>query len=442
MTTEKPQIEIRHDTINELLGAAPGWLIRWGTTVFFGVIAVLIVGSYFFRYPVIFKAPVVITTQQPAIWVVAQASGKIDSIYVENGSYVTKNQALAVIDNPAKTADVLTLEKLFTTLRPYIIEPAYVKLPPLPQQIMLGELQDSYMLLLKLCREKNSFVEERYHEKKLESVQLELQRLYQHVQHLHLQAAAYQQSYTIVSEQFVRDSILHQQNLGSVREMEEMLKQKINSEIQLRQSQSVISNTEIEIARLQQAIMELQTDFRTKQEAFNNELVSAYELLYRNLLLWEEKYLLKAPLAGHVSFMNFWGANQFINAGELSFAIVPVNPGHIIGKCNVPTTGLGKIHKGQHVTIKLNEYPYMDYGMLQGQVNDISLISVPVATQTGIERVGLVEVKFMEDNLNTTYKKEIPFTGELSGIAEIIVEDISLIEHLISPLKHLWSRRK
>ena len=442
MTPEKPKIELRHDTINELLGAAPGWLIRWGTTVFFGIIALLLVGSYFFRYPVIVKAPVVITTQQPAVWVVAQTNGKIDSIHVDNASFVHKNQLLAVIDNSANTEDVLTLETHLSSLRPHIIEPSASKLPALPQQLSVGELQDSYMLLLKICKEKNVFVEERYHAKKIESLEAELQQLHKHLQNIHLQSAAFERNYVIVSEQFLRDSILHQQNISSAMEMEELQKQKINNEIQLRQSQSVISNTAIEIARLQQGIVEFQTDFRTRQEAINNELTSAYELLCRNLLLWEEKYLLKAPLAGHVSFMNFWGTKQYISAGEQSFAIVPVNAGNIIGKCNVPTAGMGKIQKGQHATVKLDEYPYMDYGMLQGDVTGISLIAAPIVTPAGAVRLGLVEITFAESDLKTTYKKEIPFTGELSGTAEIIVEDISLIQHLISPLKHLWSKRK
>ena len=442
MTHEKPRIELRHDSINELLGAAPGWIIRWGTTVFFGVIAVLLVGAYFFRYPVVVKAPVVITTQQPAIWVVAQTNGKIDSIYVDNGSFVNKNQVLAVIDNSAITKDVLTLEKQLALLRPHVVAPTQSKLPILHQQLSIGELQDSYMQLVKICKEKNIFIEERYHTKKIESLQLELQQQLKHLQNLNLQAEAFERSFAIVSEQYLRDSILHQRKIGSVVEMEEIQKQKINSEIQLRQSKSVISNSEIEIARLQQGIVEFQTDFRTKQEELDNELTSAYELLCRNLLLWEEKYLLKAPLAGHVSFMNFWGKNQYINAGEQSFAIVPENAGKIVGKCNVPTTGMGKLQKGQNATIKLDEYPYMDYGMLQGCVNDISLISTVVSTQAGSIRIGLIEIAFTDDALKTTYKKEIPFTGELSGMAEIVVEDISLIEHLISPLKHLWSRRK
>jgi len=442
MINEKPRIELRHDSVNELLGSTPEWIIRWGTTVFFGVIIVLLVGAYFFRYPVVVKAPVVITTEQPAIWVVAQNSGKIDSIYVENGSFVNKNQVLAVIDNPAITEDVLTLEKQLTSLRQYVMEPVPVKLPPLPLQLVVGELQDSYMQLLKIWKEQNIFIEERYHKKKIESLELEIQQQINHLQNLNLQATAFERNHAIVSERYLRDSILHQQNISSVIELEDVQKQKINSEIQLRQSQSIISNTKIEIARLQQGIVEYKGDFRTKQEALNNELMSAYELLYRNLLLWEEKYVLKAPLDGRVSFMNFWGTNQYINAGEQSFAIVPENPGNIIGKCNVPTTGMGKIQKGQNVTVKLDEYPYMEYEMLQGLVNNISLISIPVNTQAGMVRVGLVEIAFADDNLISTYKKEIPFTGELTGMAEIATEDISLIEHLINPLKHLWSRRK
>ena len=442
MTKEKHQIELRHDAVNELLGSTPGWLVRWGISVFFGIVIILLAGAYFFKYPVVVNAPVVITTEQPAIWVVAQTNGKIDSIYVENGSYVNKNQVLAVIDNSAITEDILTLEKQLVSLHPYIMEPVPVKLPPLPRQLVVGELQDSYMQLLKIWKEQNVFVEERYHKKKMESLELELQQQLNHLQNLNLQTTAFEQNYVILSERYLRDSILHQQHINSVIELEEIQKQKINGEIQLRQSQSVISNTKIEIARLQQEIVEYKSDFRTKQEAINNELISAYELLCRNLLLWEEKYLLKAPLAGHVSFMNFWGANQYINAGEQSFAIVPVNPGNIVGKCNVPTAGLGKIHKGQNVTVKLDEYPYMEYGMLQGYVNDISLISIPINTQTNTVRVGLVEIAFADDSLKTTYKKEIPFTGELTGMAEIATEDISLIEHLINPLKHLWSKRK
>ena len=120
MTKEKPHIELRHDAINELLGSAPGWLVRWGITVFFAVIVTLLVGAYFFRYPVVVRSPVVITTEQPAIWVVAQSSGKIDSIYVENGSLVNKNQVLAIIDNPAKTEDVFKLENELNSLQPYI----------------------------------------------------------------------------------------------------------------------------------------------------------------------------------------------------------------------------------------------------------------------------------------------------------------------------------
>ena len=442
MTKEKPHIDLRHDAINELLGSAPGWLVRWGITVFFGVIVTLLTGTYFFRYPVVVRSPVIITTEQPAIWIIAQSSGKINSIYVENGAHVDKNQILAVIDNPAKTEDVLTLESKLNEFRPYVIEPASVKLPAFPPQLVVGELQDSYMQFLKVLKERNIFTEERYHEKKIESLELELQQLLNHLLNLEKQAAAFERSYTIATERYLRDSILYQQNISPVTEFEESQKQKINGEIQLRQSQSVISNTKIEIARLKQGIVEFGSDFRTKQEIMNSELVSAYELLKRNLLLWEEKYLLKAPLSGRVSFMNFWGTNQFINAGEQSFAVVPLNPGNIVGKCNVPTNGLGKIEKGQKVTVKLDEFPYMEYGMLQGAVNNISLISIPVNTPAGTTRAGLVEVEFGDDSLITTYKKEIPFTGELTGIAEIATEDISLIEHLINPLKHLWSKRK
>ncbi len=51
-----------------------------------------------------------------------------------------------------------------------------------------------------------------------------------------------------------------------------------------------------------------------------------------------------------------------------------------------------------------------------------------------------VEVKLTND-LRTTTRKTINFTGELSGNAEIITDDKSLGERLISPLRYLWEEK-
>lgn len=59
---KRDKVEIRHEAIQELLGNPPSWLVRWGISVFAGIITVLIIGSSLFMYPQIIEAPIVITT--------------------------------------------------------------------------------------------------------------------------------------------------------------------------------------------------------------------------------------------------------------------------------------------------------------------------------------------------------------------------------------------
>lgn len=74
----------------------------------------------------------------------------------------------------------------------------------------------------------------------------------------------------------------------------------------------------------------------------------------------------------------FWSKHQYINTGEQSFAIIPNSPGKIIGKCKVSVSGIGKIMPQQKVNIKLDGFPYMEFGIMQGLVENISLIPIRI----------------------------------------------------------------
>ena len=70
------KIDIRSDEITEILGTPPKWIVRWGISVVFIVVTVIIVGSAFFRYPDIVTAQAIITTENPPSTVIAKSNGK------------------------------------------------------------------------------------------------------------------------------------------------------------------------------------------------------------------------------------------------------------------------------------------------------------------------------------------------------------------------------
>lgn len=84
------------------------------------------------------------------------------------------------------------------------------------------------------------------------------------------------------------------------------------------------------------------------------------------------------------------------------------------------------------MNIKLENYPDIEFGVLNGIVKNISLIP-------DSEGLYFVDVE-LPKKLITSYKKEIDFKQEMRGTAEIITEDLRLIERFFYQLKGILSR--
>src|SRR6056297_3584627 len=109
---EYNKIELRSNEVQEILSRPPKWMVRWGITIIFIVVAILVTGSWFFKYPDIIPANIVLTTENPPAPVVAKTSGKIQNLFVGNNQLVRKNEVLAVLENPAQFDDMQALENL------------------------------------------------------------------------------------------------------------------------------------------------------------------------------------------------------------------------------------------------------------------------------------------------------------------------------------------
>ena len=104
-------IELRSEEVQEVMGMIPSWIVRWGITLLFGVIILLLIGSCFFRYPDVLTTEMTLTSREPVARLVSRTAGKISYLGVKDGENVGEGTLLAVIENPAETGDVLWLEK-------------------------------------------------------------------------------------------------------------------------------------------------------------------------------------------------------------------------------------------------------------------------------------------------------------------------------------------
>ena len=172
---------------------------------------------------------------------------------------------------------------------------------------------------------------------------------------------------------------------------------------------------------------------REENEQKQADVRESFEKLIALIGIWEQKYLLKAPINGVVSFTRYWSKNQNVRTGDKVLTIVPSDQGDIIGKINLPVEGSGKVKTGQQVNIQFSNYPHLEYGMVRGIIKTISLVPD--------DQLYAVEVELSE-GLVTYYGIEIPFNQEMLGRGEIITDDRRLIERIFSPIRSMLSEQR
>ena len=153
-----------------------------------------------------------------------------------------------------------------------------------------------------------------------------------------------------------------------------------------------------------------------------NTTLQSFNLLKKAIKDWELKYVLQSNIEGRVSFLNFWNKNQSVQEGDLLFTIIPMNNASFLAKLKAPPQNSGKIKIGQLVNIKLENYPSSEFGVLKGTISSVSL----VPDQDGFY---LIDAS-LSDKLITSYRKEIDFKQEMKANAEIVTDDLRLIERL------------
>ncbi|MDR0661067.1 MAG: HlyD family secretion protein [Prevotellaceae bacterium] len=248
-----------------------------------------------------------------------------------------------------------------------------------------------------------------------------------------------EQDAALAEKQFQRETELFKEHAISALDYENAEKQVLVSRRSIEQSNISISNAQISVEQLEQRVTELDLDYEDKLKDMQVSLQNAYEQLKARISIWEQQYVMRAQVDGIISFNSVWSVNHQVNAGEKIFAIIPEDQGALIGKINLPVSaGYGKVKIGQNVNIKLDGYPYMEFGMIKGEVTSISLIPTQNRQMSG-ERIYTIEVS-LPNGLIKFYNRTFDFTGELSGIAEISTDELSVLERFVQPIKFLFKK--
>ena len=426
MPTER-QIELRSDDVQEILTQMPSWVVRWGITVIFSAIAILITASFVIKYPDIITARVVVTTPVPPVKVVAQSSGKIVSLLVKDNQVVKMGTTLLVIENPASLEDVTALRAQLNHFQGMMTQPELATDIHLEKYAALGELQADYSNFVQNFLEYQFAVRTNFAASKAAS--LNQQSLYYKdlADKFAQQKELLVRDVEITRKKYENDKGLKSSGYLSETELASSESAYLQKKYALQSVETNSLNNSIRLSETQKSILELRQQFSEKVYQLTVLMQESFKKLESKLDMWEQKYILKAPIDGSVSFFKFWSKNQFITNGEEVLAVVP--PSSVLsGKAYLPRDGSGKVKPGQIVKLKFDSYPYYEFGAVDGRVESVAQVSK--------DNEYLTEIS-LPNGLQTNYNKKLDFKQEMQANGEIITEDLRLIDRVFYRFRYL-----
>lgn len=418
--------------MREFLGTVPSNSVRFGTIAVIITFIALLIITAIIQYNDVVTGRILITSQNPIANIKAANTGIVEEIFVKNGDSVSRGDHLAVIRTPAKYEDVLFVKNSLET-----IENNYnIRLDSLgikfPAQLSLGTLQEDYLKFY--LQYQNVILTDSIRPLEVEESnmanQIDLQKDFVSTKKNQLVQVGRQ--LTISRDNLERSKKLLSKGVISQKDYDESRNRYYQTQESYQALKSEISSYEIELSKLQSDFTGIELQKIKSTSSYREIFDQSVESLKSKILDWEKTNVFESPISGRVSLFKVWNRYQNVKVDETVFAVVPFEIESMVGHVQVPVRNSGKITTGQDVIIKLDTYPFEQYGYINGRVEGIS--SIP--DQQSMEYSVFVSI----DSLTTNYGKSLPFNQEMIGSAQIVTERLSLLERLLYAARKLFER--
>lgn len=428
MSKKLEEIELRSEQVQDILSYVPHWMIRYGNLLFLSLIVLFFSLSWLIKYPDVINTEALLTTQIPSEKLIAQSTGKLETILIKDNDLVIKNSPFAIIENTSNFEDVYKLKDIIDTIKVNTKSFTF-PIDELPV-LFLGDIDTQYALF------ENNYIQYTLN-KDLQPFSNEALANKNTVSELHRRLKSSKDQLALNQSQLVlkKKDLNRSKSLfknGTIARLEYE-----NKQVEFLQAEQNLKSFESSISQIREAISNANKSSkgteinRTKEEMMLlKSVIQSFNQLKKAIKNWETQYVLKSNINGKVAFSNYWRTNETVNQGDLIFTIIPTENSTYIAKLKTPATNSGKLKVGQTVNIKLENYPEAEFGTLQAKVNHITL----VPNEEGFYLI----LAQLPKNLITSYKKQIDFKQEMRGSAEIITEDLRLAERFFSQIKDIF----
>ncbi len=230
----------------------------------------------------------------------------------------------------------------------------------------------------------------------------------------------------------VKKEIIRQENLQYQNQLTTLELNKSSLLIELETQKSKLNTIKLDNKKILADIENLRA---TRLEVYNNKLVEIESSIlgYTSELDKFNKeityYKLESPISGYVHNIKINTLGEVIKAGDTLLEIVPDNE-KLVTEIYVKNKDIGMIKEGMEVIIKIDTYPFQEFGTIIGVINKIS------ANSYMMENVGYVYMIEILPYESTILKNGIEYklSSGMQVTGEIVIGERRVIQYFLDPV--------
>ena len=308
-------IELHQRETGDLLGDAPKWLIHTGSNLLYGILILFLTGAAFINYPDVVQGSVIIEDLANVEWITVNSDGRVETLFVENDSFVKRGDTIAIIQNPAKLDDVRKFIGILTNVERYYRTNNPELIREYSFDLSMGEMTDAYENFTRSVRSCLIYDDHNYFAQRKEFLQKEL---------------------TILKREPIKN--------------------------------------ELAILKVERDLFELSISYQMDIATNRKQLELAYEIMVNSLRTWDSKYLIRSHSEGRIVLGEVRSLTRMVNKGDTIGSVISNNKEEFVARMNLGQEQVAGIEIGNPVNIQLAKYPEHTYGRLIGKVSSVTFI--------------------------------------------------------------------
>jgi multidrug resistance efflux pump len=341
-----------------------------------------------------------------------------------DGEAVERNDILAVIDDGSDVKEMLELERWLSEMPADLSQARPLPPPPALAPSRLGAAAAPLLLVTQALADLSSFRAASDTADQVAQLRRVVATYAQLVEQFRVKESAAEAALqaeqrlhagreTLVSRGVAVNAYLDKYEQGRQAQRERLAEARIATARHL----ATIASTEREISALMAAR-------RDRDAELTARLVAALRELRGMVQEWERINVIRAPQAGRLRLFGIWSASQNLRTGD-TFAIIEPVGSAATAFAFVPAAGFGKVRVGQRVTIRLDAYPRVEFGLVEARIAAVSAVSIDNQYRILLE---------LPRGLQLSSGRKVEFSQNMDGDARIEIDQLRLIQQLFARL--------